>query len=92
VVIAPRKVWNHAFIMEHLLFRASARLLLAARRPAPLGRSCFSPAHTHLTSREAGSEIWIYEDLWKIRKEECRFHEDFTRVCVSIDAPSPPQQ
>jgi hypothetical protein len=67
------KVWNHAFVMERLLFWASGRLLLAARRPTPLGRSCFSPAHTHLTSREAGSEIWIYEDLWKLRKERLAF-------------------
>src|ERR1044071_9860347 len=44
--------------------------------PTPLGRSCFSSAHNHLTSREAGSEIWIYEDLWNVGKEECRFSED----------------
>src|SRR5215472_3603603 len=76
--------------MEHLLFRASARLLLAARRPTPLGRSCFSPAHTHLTSREAGSEIWIYEDLWNVGKEECRFDED-SRGFSRVDRPLPPR-
>jgi hypothetical protein len=31
-----------------------------------LGRSCFSSTHAHLTSREAESEMLIYEDLWKV--------------------------
>jgi hypothetical protein len=49
-------------ILSTLNYRASA-LHLAARQPTPIGRSCFSSAHAHLTSREAESELLIYEDL-----------------------------
>jgi hypothetical protein len=50
-----------------------ARLALAAHRPTLIGKELilFS-AHTHLTSREAGSELLIYEDLWELRKEAFR--------------------
>ena len=68
-----RSSWNTFFF-------GPARLLLAALRPTPLGRSCFSSAHTHLTSREAGSEMLIYEDLWKMGKEGCRFNAQSARV------------
>src|SRR6476620_2192969 len=43
-------------------------------------------AHTHLTSREAGSEIWIYEDLWNVGKEGCSFSEDL-RGCSAGQGP-----
>jgi hypothetical protein len=67
------KAWNHAFIMEHLFFGPARACFSPLAGPRRWEGAASLQAHTHLTSREAGSEIWIYEDLWKLRKEWFRF-------------------
>jgi hypothetical protein len=52
------------------VYRASA--LGSSRSPAHAVKegAASLQAHAHLTSREAGFEIWIYEDLWNLGKEK----------------------